>query len=103
MLTGFPCPGCGITKSLYFLYQGDIVKSLYYHIFGPLVVLFCIATVAILSTELVTGNAYFRNILYSRRIAYFLGYSLAAYHLVRLVYFVYVNSFDEILRQSIWK
>lgn len=40
MLTGFPCPGCGITKSLVYFYEGDLYKSLYYHILGPFVVLF---------------------------------------------------------------
>ena len=30
MLTGFPCPGCGITKSLIFFYEGDFLKSIYY-------------------------------------------------------------------------
>ena len=28
LLTGFPCPGCGITKSLVFLYEGDFFKSI---------------------------------------------------------------------------
>lgn len=27
MLTGFPCPGCGITKSLVYLYEGDLQKA----------------------------------------------------------------------------
>ena len=30
LLTGFPCPGCGITKSMIFLYEGDFLKSIYY-------------------------------------------------------------------------
>lgn len=31
----FPCPGCGLTKSILFCYRGDFIKSISYHIFGP--------------------------------------------------------------------
>ena len=103
MLTGFPCPGCGITKSLICIYEGNIYQSLYYHIFGSLTFLFCIAIILILVTELITKKEYFRNIFYSKKLAYFLGISLAIYHITRLVYFVHSSSIDDILKQSIWK
>ena len=103
MITGFPCPGCGITKSLIFLYEGDFGKSIYYHLFGPLTLLFCIAAILVLSLELVTKKEYFQNILYSKKLAYVLGSTLAVYHLVRLVVVITANNIDEILQQSIWK
>lgn len=103
LLTGFPCPGCGITKSLIFLYKGDIEKSLYYHLFGPLTFLFCLAAIITLSIELLTQKDYFQKILYSKKIAYSLGIVLALYHLSRLVYFISTNNIDDILRQSMWK
>ncbi|HLK28632.1 MAG TPA: DUF2752 domain-containing protein [Puia sp.] len=103
MLTGFPCPGCGITKSLIFLYEGNLSKSIYYHLFGPMVFLFCIIAIIVLTTELINGKEYFRSILFNTKIAYFLGSALAIYHLTRVIYFISSNSFDEILRQSIWK
>jgi len=102
MLAGFPCPGCGITKSLVYLYEGDIYKSLYYHIFGPLVIAFSIVTILVLSVELITKKEYFNSILFNKKLAYFLGIFLAVYHLVRLVYFIINNDFDSIIRQSIW-
>lgn len=103
MLTGFPCPGCGITKSLVYLYEGDLVKSFSYHIFGPFAFLFCLATVGLLSAEIITKKDYFNAVFYSKKLAYVLGVILVVYHLTRLVYFIKENSFDEILRQSIWK
>ena len=103
MMTGFPCPGCGITKSLVLLYKGDITGSLYYHIFGPITVIFCVTAIVILVLELVTKREYFNNILYSKKIAYFLGFTLVIYHLGRLIYFVSVNNMSEILQQSIWR
>ncbi|HVM90207.1 MAG TPA: DUF2752 domain-containing protein [Puia sp.] len=103
MLTGLPCPGCGITKSMVFLYEGNLHKSFYYHLFGPFVCSFCVIAIIVLTAELLTGKEFFRNILFNIRVAYFLGGCLAAYHLARLIYFISTNSFDEILRQSIWK
>lgn len=103
MLTGFPCPGCGITKSLVYCYEGDLYKSLYYHILGPFVILFCIATIGVLSTELITQKEYFTKLLFNKKIAYVLAVFLACYHLIRIIYFIKNNSIDSILRQSIWK
>jgi uncharacterized protein DUF2752 len=103
MLTGFPCPGCGITKSLVYFYEADFSKSLYYHILGPFVIGFCVVTIGVLSLELYTKKDYFNGILYNKKLAYGLAIFLAVYHIIRLVYFVSETSADEILRQSIWK
>ncbi len=103
MLTGFPCPGCGITKSMIFFYEGEVVKSISYHIFGPLVVAFCLAIIAKLTTSLFTGKVYFKSVLYNKKLAYFLAIFLAVYHLFRLYYFISENSLDSILSESIWK
>ncbi|WP_395051704.1 DUF2752 domain-containing protein [Flavobacterium sp.] len=103
MLTGFPCPGCGITKSLVYFYEGDLQKSLYYHILGPLVILFCVVTIVVLTTELITKKEYFNNLLFNKKLAYGLGIFLATYHFIRIIYFIKNNSIDDILHQSIWK
>lgn len=103
MLTGFPCPGCGITKSLVYFYEGDIYKSLHYHILGPLVIVFCVATIVVLSTELITKKEYFNQLLFNKKLAYGLGIFLASYHFIRIIYFISNNSIDDILRQSIWR
>lgn len=29
LVTGFPCPGCGMTRALFYLFTGQIEKSLY--------------------------------------------------------------------------
>lgn len=103
MLSGFPCPGCGITKSLVYFYEGDLQKSLYYHILGPFVIAFCIITIAVLSAELITKKEYFNGLLFNKKLAYGLGIFLASYHFIRIIYFIHNNSLDDILRQSIWR
>nr|WP_307777157.1 DUF2752 domain-containing protein [Flavobacterium panacis] len=102
MLTGFPCPGCGITKSLVYFYQGDLYKSMSYHILGPFVIAFCVLTIVVLITELITKKEYFTALLYNRKLAYGLAIFLAVYHFIRLILFVNNNSFDDVLHQSIW-
>ena len=34
MLTGLPCPGCGMTRSLKAIWSGDLILSLRYHPLG---------------------------------------------------------------------
>ena len=103
LLTGFPCPGCGITKSLVYFYEGDIYKSLSYHILGPFVIAFAIVTIAVLTTELITQREYFTRWFYSKKLAYGLGIFLGVYHFIRLIVFMYANSWDSIMHQSIWR
>lgn len=103
MLTGFPCPGCGITKSIIFLYKGDIMQSLSYHIFGPPVILFCIVAICVLTFELITRKNYFDKLIYNRNLGYTLAFILSTYHVTRLVLFVSHNSLSDILKESIWK
>ena len=103
MLSGFPCPGCGITKSLVYFYEGDLQKSLYYHILGPFVVAFCIVTIGVLTTELITQKEYFNRLLFNKKLGYGLAIFLVIYHFIRIIYFINNNSIDDILRQSIWR
>ena len=103
MVTGFPCPGCGITKSLVYFYQGDLYKSLNYHLLGPFVIAFSLATIIVLSFELITKREFFNGIMYNKKLAYGLGFFLVVYHIIRLVFFIKNNSIDSILKESIWR
>lgn len=103
MVAGFPCPGCGITKSLVYFYEGDFYKSISYHILGPFVIVFCIVTIVVLTMELITKKEYFNTVLYNKKLAYGLGFFLVGYHIIRLFLFVKNNSLDFILKQSIWR
>jgi hypothetical protein len=103
MVTGLPCPGCGITKSFVFIYEGNLFKSFHYHLFGPFAFIFSIIVIIVLSIEVITKKEYFNGLLYSTKIAYFSGATLAIYHFVRLIHFISTNSLNDILIQSIWK
>jgi len=103
LLTGLPCPGCGITKSIYFFYQGNLDKSLAFHILGPLVVVFSILALATLVLELITHKSYFNRWMYNSRFAWTLAVGLSVYHTIRLASFLLNHSFQEIIKESVWQ
>jgi len=103
MLSGLPCPGCGITKSMVYCYEGDLYKSFSFHAFGPFLILFCMIAIVVLLLELYTQKEYGNSIVYHRKGAYFLAGVLIVYHIIRLVYFIKNNDFNSILEASIWR
>ena len=103
MLTGFPCPSCGITKSMVYLYEGDLQKSLYFHLLGPMLIVFCVGIIVVLAAKRVTKKEFFSKVLFTKKLGYRLAVILAIYHLIRLVYFVHTHSIEAILKESIWR
>jgi hypothetical protein len=103
LVTGFPCPSCGITKSIVYFYEGDLGKSISYHILGPVVVFICLLVLLILPIELYTKKDYFKTYFYSKKLAYSLAIFLGIYHIIRLVYFINQHTLQDILKESIWK
>lgn len=102
-LTGMPCPSCGITKSMVYFYEGNLLKSIEYHILGPAVITFSFFVIVLFVVELRTKKDYFQKYLYHRKLAYGLAIFLAVYHLIRLVVFIRSHSFDEIIKESMWR
>jgi hypothetical protein len=103
LLTGMPCPGCGITKSIVFLYKGEWDKSLSYHLFGPLVVVVALFAIVLFSVELILKRNLLSGFLYNVKLGYVLGAILGTYHLIRLISFLATHSFDQIIKESIWQ
>ncbi len=103
MITGMPCPGCGITKSLIFLYEGDLLKSISYHLFGPLVFLFGIIIVIVSFIELLANKEVLNKIYQNKKLGYAIGTTLFVYHFIRVIVFISINNIDYILQESIWK
>ena len=102
MITGFPCIGCGITKSLIFLFKGELVKSLAYHLFGLPLVIACVIYLLIFLLSPLNKKEFKIGFLYNKKLAAYSGISLAIYHIVRLYYFVNNNNFYSIAKESIW-
>lgn len=101
-LTGFPCPGCGITKSIIFFYKGEILTSLSYHLLGIPAVIFAALSLAIVLLFKETPSA-IKKIIFNKQLGFAFALFLVVYHSIRLVLFVSAHNMDEILKESIWK
>lgn len=68
-ITGLPCPGCGLTRSITFLSQGDFHHALVYHPFG--LVLYSVLVGAVVWPALPAGlRARILTTVNSRRFGY---------------------------------
>jgi hypothetical protein len=46
-ITGIPCPGCGLSRALMLLLEGDLRGSLRYHAFAPIFLLTIVAVLLV--------------------------------------------------------
>lgn len=104
ILTGLPCPGCGITKSIVALYEGNWVESINYNLFG--IVAFVLSALflsirILLKTEQI-DTLYYRFFV-NKKLTINLAIGMGIYHIIRLYYFLNSHTFDDVLRESIWR
>lgn len=86
-VSGFPCPGCGLTRAFVALAHGDVAAALAFNAFS--LPLFAATIVAIpwLALELARGRALgLGRWAYSRRLALGLALALVTYDVARIVW-----------------
>lgn len=81
----FPCPGCGITKSVIFLYRGDVSASLHYHPFGIVLVIVLILFLLISVIDMIVYSDLFGRTLEIRWIWQTLAVSVFVMWLIKLL------------------
>ncbi|MDD2289597.1 MAG: DUF2752 domain-containing protein [Bacteroidales bacterium] len=102
MLTGLPCPGCGMVKSMVSLYRGSWMESLEFHLFGPVLFLFFTSTLVVKVVGLIRKKDFPCRWLYNPRVAWSVAIILGIWHLTRLVSFILTHNLEQILKESIW-
>ncbi len=55
-LLGFPGPGCGLTRSLMAIARGDLLQSMQYHLFGPLLFGLCCVSIIVCGRALTSNR-----------------------------------------------
>jgi hypothetical protein len=96
---GIPCPGCGLTRGVYFLLRGDIRTSLTYHAFAPVFGLGAIVGgLAVVLPERFRSPMLHKLDRFERHIygRYLLLFALIIYWLARLVFLN--TSFVQLIR-----
>lgn len=87
LLTGLPCPGCGLTRSFCAMAQGQWGDAIAYHLFGPALMAALVVGIPLLYAEALTrrANPLLRGILYSKRLGIMGATALFGYHTFRLI------------------
>lgn len=86
LLTGLPCPGCGLTRSFCAMAHGHLNQALGFHLFGPALFVAVVALVPLLAFEVATARriGWLHRALYSQRLAGWVALAWMTYHLARL-------------------
>lgn len=83
-LSGLPCPGCGLTKSIAVLYDGRLAESLNYNPLGVVIAACCAAVAACALFDVATGRRSLDRFLGARRIWQTVAVGYTAYYLFRV-------------------
>lgn len=88
MMTGLPCPGCGLTRSWVAFMHGDVGAAFRFNVFGPILLVLTIITVILATATLVSRRRSplegWRDVVLGRAGAIGLGVWLT-YGVVRII------------------
>jgi hypothetical protein len=91
LLTGIPCPTCGMTHSFVAIAQGNLDAAIKYHLFGPALFLLFLATLALLLWDLKTTknkSLPYRKFFTKSKVYISIGLCYLGYYTVRIIHLV---------------
>jgi hypothetical protein len=103
LLTGLPCPGCGLTRSFCAMAHGNWHSAMGFHLFGPALFVAVAICVPLLAFQAATGRRirWLQQVLYSQRLAAWIAAGWMTYHVARLVQMGSAGLISAGLRQSL--
>jgi hypothetical protein len=86
LVTGIPCPACGLTRSFCALSRGAVDEAFAFHVFGPALFVVTLLAIPVLLVEVARGRRFggLSALAFSGRLAWFEAGVLIAYHVGRL-------------------
>lgn len=87
LVTGLPCPACGLTRSFCAIAKGEWWHALAFHVLGPPLFLLLLLGIPLLLYQAITRrkNLPLHNLLYSQKVGFAFAAFLFSYHLVRVI------------------
>ena len=89
----FPCPGCGLTKSLYCIAKGDIVTSISYHPFGIVVECLAICILVLCYLDYKRNKTYVDRLLNLNLLWKGFAFIFFLFYVSRLLYFIFSGEY----------
>ena len=83
----FPCPGCGLTKSLCCISKGDILTSISYHPFGIVIECLAVCILVLSYFDYKRNKTYVNRLLNSNLIWKGFAFSFFVFYVSRVIYF----------------
>jgi hypothetical protein len=86
IMTGLPCPGCGLTRSFCAMSRGQLAAAFGDHLFGPVLYFVALLSIPLMIYQLITNRRieWFHRLCYSRSLARIMAILFGGYHLVRI-------------------
>jgi hypothetical protein len=101
LVTGMPCPGCGLGHSFICISHGNLSEAVQHHLLGPVVYLYLILIFIISIVRLISRK---QIVFVTGKIRYKLFYTFAfilcSYHLIRLAGILFENQVVSYLKSS---
>jgi hypothetical protein len=103
LLTGLPCPGCGLTHSFCAVSSGNFTDAFRFHFFGPFIYIAVLIFIFVLFSEIFLDKKFpkLRRIFFSKSFTYAFGIILFLFFSFRLYNLVLTGEFTKLLHNSV--
>ncbi|MBS1493465.1 MAG: DUF2752 domain-containing protein [Bacteroidetes bacterium] len=103
LLTGLPCPGCGLTHSFCAISSGNFGDAFKFHFFGPFIYIAVLIFIFVLFSEIFFDKQFprLRKIFFSKSFTYVFGIILFLFFSFRIYNLVLTGEFTKLLHNSI--
>jgi len=103
LLTGIPCPGCGLTHSFCAISAGNFSDAFHFHLFGPFIYTAVLIFIYVLFSEIFFDKKFpkLRRMFFSKSFTYTFGIILFLFFSFRIYNLILTGEFSKLLQNSV--